>query len=170
MKKLSNDQIKTIAVVGVALVVLVGAIVAGKKIMQILGLKPSETAKKEEKAQEKVIAKTGDEIKEKIAQGQRPSYADAQYARSAEVIHSNTKYTAISDNNQKAIAELLKYTPKDVDYLKLIDAYGSRSPYMLGIPLTPRTLPEALSEELSKSEKKKINDVWAKRGLKNQVS
>lgn len=170
MKKLSKEEIKTIAVVGVAVVVLVGAIVAGKKIMQILGLKPSETAKKEEKAQEKVIEKTAEEIQGKILQGQRPSYADAQYSRSAEVIHANTKYTAISDNNQKAIAELLKYTPKDVDYLKLIDAYGSRSPYVFGIPLTARTLPECISQEFTKSEKKKINDTWAKRRMTSQVS
>jgi hypothetical protein len=170
MKKLSNQEVKTIAVIGIGVIVLIGAIVAGKRIFQFLGLAKSEPEKKAEKAQEKVIEKTTDEIKQKEQKGEKPSYSDAQYIRTAEVIHKNTYTTAISDNDDAAITELLRFTPKDVDYLKIVQAYGSRVHYAFGIPLDARTLPELISQEFDSAEKAKINNNFKSRGMKTRVS
>ena len=45
--------------------------------------------------------------------GNKLSYLPAQYLKSALIIQNATKYSGLDDDNETAITELLRYTPKD---------------------------------------------------------
>lgn len=165
MSENQTDNAKAIAIVLVAGVIVVTVATLGNEIMKFLGFKDSEEDKKAKAAQAAILATTGSDIKNYIAKGIRPSYTDAQYLKAASIIQNATNKSALDDKDDVAIREILYWTPKEVDYLKLCEAFGSRDHFMFGVSKGLRTLPELIAQEFSDKEKGKINAAWAKRGL-----
>lgn len=164
-----QEQAKAIAILAVTATAIIVVFVAGKNILEFLGLKDSPEDKEKKKEQEKIIVGNKEEIEDKKNKGESPSYLDGQYNKSAQIIQNATNKSALDDQNATAIQELLRYTPKDIDYLKLQDAFGSREHYWFGVSRGNRTLVELLQSELSSSEKNKINATWRGRKMKSRI-
>jgi hypothetical protein len=165
-----TDKAKTFAIIAGTVVGLFILYQASDSIMQMLGLKKTKDEVKEEKQQEKVVDETKKQVKDEAKKGNPISYHPAQYVRSAQAIHNATYRSALDDKNEVAISELLRYTPKDVDFYQLQDAYGTKMHYWFGVPVRNRTLIEALQEELSSSEKDRINKAWAGRKMVSRIN
>lgn len=160
---------KAAAIIGITAAVIIITFIAGNELLQFLGLKDDEEDKKKEAEQVKIVEGTKSEIKNYIAKGQRPSYSDAQYLKSAQIIQNATNKSWSDDQNETAVQELKRYTPKEVDFLKLQEAFGSREHFWFGVSRGKRTLVELLQSELKSSEKNDINRVWKNRGLNSRI-
>ena len=165
-----TDKAKAIAILGISAVIIYIIYKTSDGILSAVGITKSESDKKKEKEQEKVIDLTKDQIKTEEKKGNKPSYHPAQYLKSALIIQNATRFSAIDDDNKTAIDELLRYTPKDVDYYELQQAFGSKDHAWFGMSRGPRTLVELLQQELYDSEKKRINSAWANRKMQSRVN
>jgi hypothetical protein len=165
-----TDKAKAIAILGITIAGIYIVYKTSDKILAFFGITESEEQKKENKAQEKVVDATKKQVKDEAKKGNTISYHPAQYVRSAQVIHNATYRSALDDNNNLAITELLRYTPKDVDFYQLQDAYGTKPHYWFGVPVRNRTLVEALQEELDDKEKARINNAWASRKMISRIN
>ena len=165
-KKIDID-IKTILTAGI---LVGGYFVVIKPLLSFLGITKSQNEKKKEEEQKKVIDLTKDQIKIEEKKGNKLSYLPAQYLKSALIIQNATKYSGLDDDNETAITELLRYTPKDVDYYQLQTAFGSKEHYWFGVSKGARTLDQLLQEELSASEKNRINAAWVYRKMQSRLN
>lgn len=170
MKKIDFNTAKTIGALVSVVLILAILVIAGNKVAKALGLGKDEEEKQKEENQKKIVNFTTQEINNLKKKGIKPSYSDGQYLKSAEIIQKATQYSALDDKNAIAIKELIYYTPKDIDFLKLTEAFGSKTHAWFGIDQEARTLPQLLTAELSKSEKEKINNTWAKRKMNSRIS
>lgn len=158
------------AIILTTVAVITLAFIAGKELLEFLGLKDDKQDKEKAAEQQILVKGASDQVKAKIAKGERPSYLDAQYKDVAQTIHNATNKSALDDQNQTAIDKLLRFTPKDVDYLKIQEAYGSRLHHWFGIPKGYRTLTECLQQELSGSQKDFINKQWKSRKMQSRIN
>lgn len=170
--KISQDQAKAYAILGVSALAIILIAVSYDKITKGIedffgGDKEAEKKKQEEQA--KVLQTVDSEIKKRIVAGVKPTYRDALYQTAALNIQNATNKSALDDKNSVAIKELLFYTPKDIDFLKLEEAFGSRPHYWFGVARPSRTLRELISQEFTDFERNQINAMFTKRGLKTKV-
>jgi hypothetical protein len=170
-----NEKEK-IVIVGGAVIIVGGLLFYfSKNLLEFIGIKPDaeEKAEKTEAKKKEKELETAQEDKVKILinKGATPSYLPATYLNAANVIHDNTKRVILDDNDKIAVAELLRYTPKQIDFEKIAEAYGVREHFgFLGVSMGKRNLIQCLTQELSSSEKNKINAVFKTRGLTTRIN
>jgi len=166
----NTDKAKAIAIIGISAVIIYILYKTSDGILSAVGITKSSEEKKKEKDQEKVIDLTKDQVKAEEKKGNKLSYHPAQYVKSATIIQNATKFSGIADDNETAVKELLRYTPKDVDFYELQKAFGTKESYWFGVSRGPRTLIQLLQEELYDSDKKRINNTWASRKMISRIN
>lgn len=166
---MKQEDAKIIAILGVTTAVIVGGFLVGKQLLEFLGLKDDKDDKKKAAEQAAIVVDIAADIQKAKNAGQTSSYLESTYKNVANNIHEATRYDALGDKNKIAVDALIKYTPKDIDYLKLQQAYGSRAHHWFGIERAPRTLSECLSQELTQKEKDRVNKTWAGRKMTSRL-
>jgi hypothetical protein len=169
-----NEKEKLIIVGGAVLITGGLLFYFSKNLLEFLGIAPDAEAKKEAEITEKKNTELLEGQKEKVdtllKEGQKPSYLKATYLEAANVIHDATKKAGIDDSDKIAVDTLLRYTPKEIDFAKISEAYGRREHFgLLGIKMGARTLMQCLTQELSSSEKNRVNKEFARRKLKTRI-
>ena len=170
-----NEKEKLI-IVGGAVIITGGLLFYfSKNLLEFLGIAPDAEdkaekteAKEKEKKQETAQAA---KVKVLINKGTSPSYPEIDYINAANVIHDNTKRVTLDDNDEIAVNELLRYTPKQIDFEKIAEAYGIREHFgLLGVSMGKRNLIQCLTQELSSKEKNRINKEFARRKLTTRIN
>jgi hypothetical protein len=170
-----NEKEKLILVGGAVLITGGLLFYFSKNLLEFLGITPDAEekeekteAKKKEKEQETAQAA---KVKVLINKGVTPSYPQIDYINTANVIHDNTKGIIIDDSDVIAVNELLRYTPKQIDFEKIAEAYGIREHYgLLGVPRGKRNLIQCLTQELSSAQKNRVNKEFARRKLTTRIN
>lgn len=169
-----NEKEKLILVGGAVLIAGGLLFYFSKNLLEFIGIKPDAEEKAAAKVEEKKNTELLEGQKEKVdtllKEGQKPSYLKATYLEAANVIHDATKKAGIDDSDKIAVDTLLRYTPKEIDFAKISEAYGRREHYgLLGVKMGQRTLMQCLTQELSTSEKNRINKEFLRRGLRTRI-
>lgn len=104
---------------------------------------------------------------------QQPSYADSVYSGWANSI--NSKLSGCDFNsNDAAVLVILSNIKNDVDWLKLVKAYGVKtvegcSPSWTGVGNYTSDLPTLLNKELTTVNALKVNTFFEKHGMKSRI-
>lgn len=118
-----------------------------------------------------IFSKTADEknadalnngINQEIKKGNKLTYLDTQYNQLADMIEQATDTAGTDENTIYGVFQKMK---NNADVLQLIKAYGKRYNFWFGIPLGKFDLTQILVSELSRNERRKVNDILAKKGI-----
>ena len=104
---------------------------------------------------------TGKDIQ---ASGQQPSYTDTSYNNLADRIESAVKSHIFTDKD--GIFDVFKLLKKDVDFLKLIKAFGQRR---MQFTLAYGDLGAFLGSVLNSDDMNQVNSIMAANGLKSRI-
>jgi hypothetical protein len=112
------------------------------------------------------LEKAGDEIKEELKQGEKPTFPLSNYETFA-----NQLVSAMFDagTDETTIFNIFKKLKNSLDYLYLIKAFGKRSYYYFGINQGDYNLSQWLTEELSGDEINEINKILSSKGINYRV-
>lgn len=99
-----------------------------------------------------------------ITTGQIPSYSNTTYNQLADRIEAAGKSGYGTD--EEAIYSVFRLLKKDIDYLKLVQAFGTRR---LEFSTIYANLGGFLSSELSASEIDKVNQIMESKGLTARI-
>ena len=131
-------------------------------LLRKLGLQKTPEEKALERQQREAVA---DYVRE-TTRTQRPTKTAGEWALIAGQIYEDLKYSAIDDNKDDAALQVTR-VKNDADVATLIQQFGQRQEYFLGIPLGDRkTLPEFITSNLTRSKIDAINDNYRRKNIK----
>lgn len=153
-----KDTAIALVVVGLGITAVVGMVFFGKKLAELFGLKDDKDDKEKEKAQDAILNAAKSEIDQLKNKKMVLSFPLLTYQTAANNIQNATNKTSLDDDPKTALKEVSTYTRNRLDWLKLVEVFGSRPHYWFGVKRPNRTLPELLTQELSKKDKDLLND------------
>jgi len=133
----------------------------GRKALEFLSVVPS----KEEAAQKKERTQTLSQAQSQLQV--KPTKPDFFWKNAADNIYEAWK---TSGTDETTVLRNFALVVNDADALKLFQFYGTRQNYTFGIPYGGlKSLSEAANDELSDSDIRKINEDFARKGIKYRI-
>jgi hypothetical protein len=148
-------------------ILVFGGVIAGyflviQPILRKLGLQKT----KEEKAVEQKERESVKQFVKTALKKQNPTKSAGEWALIANTIYEDLRYSAIDDNKADAGYQIAR-VQNDADVAVLIEQFGKRQEYFFGIPTgSPKTLPEFITSNLSRSTLDAINGNYQRKNIK----
>lgn len=134
-----------------------------KKTLVKIGLLADGAAEKARKTLEKAT------LNQLNKSNVNPNFTDFLYQQWADQAYAAMKYSSIAED-EEVVVEVAKHMLNDADIVKWSAAYGTRRHYIFGVPDgSKKTLFDALATDLASKRRKKINEIWKKKGIKTQI-
>lgn len=154
------QTLKSYAPVVIFTIVLIIALLLGKKILVALNIIESAEERKSRKKREAAFVQT----KDKILSVQSPSINDANLVMLADQLYEALRYSAIGDDKDEA-ETILKKMRVDADLYRLADLFGTRQEFWFAIPGASLTFSPFVSSNLSRARLDRINENYKTKGI-----